>query len=108
MSRPSYLRALLDVMPTSDVTAMLADVRGVAFASEALDGWLAHRMLGLKRGIRMWNMYDGCTETTGVIAAYEVTGAEPAESRMRSVNPSITSRCGCRTPVGPRKTSGSW
>jgi non-ribosomal peptide synthetase component F len=73
---PSFWQALLDALPEDEARLMLAGVRRVLFASEPLDGKLAHRTLRLAPHARLWNMY-GCTETTGIVTAYEVTGREP-------------------------------
>lgn len=73
---PSFWRALLDALPEGDARRMLAGVRRVLFASEPLEGVLAHRTRRLAPHVRLWNMY-GCTETTGIVTAYEVTGCEP-------------------------------
>ncbi|MFI6458353.1 AMP-binding protein [Streptosporangium amethystogenes] len=76
---PSYWRAVLDAMPAGELGDALASVRGVLFASEPLDVALAHRSVRLLPRARLWNTY-GCTETTGIIAAHEVTGTESAGS----------------------------
>jgi acyl-coenzyme A synthetase/AMP-(fatty) acid ligase len=76
---PSYWRALLDALPEDEARTMLAGVRRVLFASETLDAPLAHRTRGLAPHTRIWNLY-GCTETTGIVTAYEFTGAEPADA----------------------------
>ncbi|GII86945.1 hypothetical protein Ssi03_49350 [Sphaerisporangium siamense] len=76
---PSYWRAVTDAMPTGELRTALATVRGVLFASEPLDTDLAHRTRALLPAARVWNMY-GCTETTGIVAAYEVDGTEPADT----------------------------
>jgi len=76
---PSYWRAVLDAMPAGELGEALASVRGVLFASEPLDVALTHRSRPLLPRARLWNTY-GCTETTGIIAAHEVTGTEPADS----------------------------
>ncbi|GII64800.1 hypothetical protein Skr01_48850 [Sphaerisporangium krabiense] len=76
---PSYWRAVTDAMPAGELRTALATVRGVLFASEPLDAGLAHRTRALLPGARVWNMY-GCTETTGIVAAHEVDGTEPADA----------------------------
>ncbi|MFZ3492114.1 AMP-binding protein [Streptomyces sp. 5.8] len=78
---PSFWRALLDALPEDDARRMLAGVRRVLFASEPLDGHLAHHTRRLAPHVRLWNMY-GCTETTGIVTAYEVTGSEPEDAAV--------------------------
>ncbi|MEV6986939.1 AMP-binding protein [Sphaerisporangium sp. NPDC051017] len=78
---PSFWRAFLDALPESDACRMLAGVRRVLFASESLDVPLANRTRRLAPHARLWNMY-GCTETTGIVTAYEVTGSEPEDAAV--------------------------
>lgn len=76
---PSYWRALLDALPVDEARAMLAGVHRVLFASEPLDAHLAHRTRQLAPHARLWNLY-GCTETTGIVTAYGLTGTEPMDA----------------------------
>ncbi|MFD8559667.1 AMP-binding protein [Streptosporangium canum] len=78
---PSYWRAVLDGMPDDEVGEALVSLRRLLFASEPLDAELAHRTRNLAPHARVWNMY-GCTETTGIVAAYEVTGAEAPDAAI--------------------------
>lgn len=75
----SFWQALLDGLGDDDARLMLREVRRVLFASERLDPDVVLRTRTLAPSLRIWNMY-GCTETTGIVCAYEVRGDEPSSS----------------------------
>ncbi|GAB1516588.1 amino acid adenylation domain-containing protein [Actinophytocola sp. KF-1] len=71
---PSFWRVLTAVEDDGELRAALRHVRRVLFASERLDAGLVQRTVALTGGCRVWNMY-GCSETTGIVAARDVTDA---------------------------------
>ena len=69
---PSFWRALTDTQDDAELARTLVTVRRTLFASERLDAALVRRTIEVAPHSRVWNMY-GCSETTGIIAACDVT-----------------------------------